>query len=66
MRKFKCQDGYTYLCPDNCCLFCNHCTDIFWDYTHGIYMTLCDIDEDTSLGSKGKCGSFVEEVTDFL
>ncbi len=66
MRKFKCADGYTYLCPDKCCLFCSHCPDIFWDYTHGIYMTLCDIDEDIVMGSKGKCDSFVEEVTDLL
>lgn len=25
-----------------CCLFCKHCTDIFWDATNGPYMFVCD------------------------
>ena len=24
------------------CVFCDHCTDIFWDYTHLIYGIACD------------------------
>ena len=24
------------------CLICKHCTDIFWDYTHGPYMLFCE------------------------
>lgn len=24
------------------CVFCSHCTDVFWDY-HGPYMVICDL-----------------------
>ena len=42
------------------CLICKHCTDIFWDYTHGPYMTFCenpcnvegDLSEETNLGTE--------------
>ena len=42
------------------CLICKHCTDIFWDYTHGPYMTVCenscngegDLSEETNLGTE--------------
>ena len=27
------------------CLICKHCTDIFWDYTHGPYMLFCEKEE---------------------
>lgn len=46
--------------PDNCCLFCRHCTDVFWDYTHGPYLFLGD-----APGCNGdwkSCGSFEPEV----
>ena len=28
---------------DDNCIFCKHCTDVFWDYTHLIYLICCDI-----------------------
>lgn len=35
--------GITITCnDDNDCVFCKHCTDVFWDYTHLIYMLICD------------------------
>ena len=42
------------------CLICKHCTDIFWDYTHGPYMVYCekaysdgsDLPEETKLGTE--------------
>ena len=43
MRTFKCANGFTYEIPDNFCVFCEHCTDIFYDYTNGPYMFICDI-----------------------
>lgn len=46
--------------PSKCCLFCNHCTDVFWDYTHGPYAYACDIEADTSLGHQGECDKFEE------
>lgn len=33
---------------DNDCVFCNHCTDVFWDYTNLIYGIVCDEDHDTN------------------
>lgn len=39
-------DGNVYgLKPRKCCLICKHCTDIFWDYTHGPYMVVCEKSE---------------------
>lgn len=28
------------------CVFCDHCTDIFWDYTNLIYGIVCSEDHD--------------------
>jgi len=47
--------------PATSCLFCNHCTDVFWDFTNGIYMLMCDLNTDTESGCKGKCERFEEE-----
>ena len=30
------------------CVFCDHCTDIFWDYTNLIYGIVCSKDHDTN------------------
>ena len=27
---------------DKDCVFCDYCTDIFWDYTNLIYMIICE------------------------
>ena len=44
--------------------FCQRCTDIFWDYTHGPYMFVCAIDEDGEMvwekGLQGTCDGFIE------
>ena len=29
--------------PERCCLTCKHCTDLWYDYTFGPYMTDCEI-----------------------
>ncbi len=33
-------------CKPPSCLLCKHCTDIWWDYSNGPYMTLCDLKEE--------------------
>ena len=43
MKEFKCENGKTYLFSSNHCVFCEHCTDIFYDYTHGPYMYICEL-----------------------
>lgn len=42
MKEFRCDSGKIYNLPDEACVFCQYCTDIFWDYSHGIYMLLCE------------------------
>lgn len=49
--KIKCQD-------DHDCVFCNHCKDIFWDYSNLIYMIICDLNLDPW---KRPCKHFKEE-----
>lgn len=54
----------TVRAPERCCLFCKHCTDVFWDFSHGPYMMLCDIHEDVTDGAKGQCDDFKEETNE--
>lgn len=42
---FKKSDGYYRPCAKGC-PNCTHCTDVFWDYSHGIYATICKIHKD--------------------
>ena len=48
-------DGIIFRGPDRSCLFCKNCQDFFWDYTHGPYMFICDMDADTNKGYNGNC-----------
>lgn len=59
-RPFACDNGKTYIAKENCCLFCDHCTDIFYDF-NGPYMMLCTLELDTEMGMAGKCPDFLEE-----
>ena len=55
--------GLTFWCQEKSCVFCEHCTDIFYD-GGGPYMFICDKEESgedlTELGYKGKCHEFKE------
>lgn len=54
--------GPTWLCPPKACMFCDHCSDIYWDYTNGPYLCFCNLDIDPNTGGyEGKCDSFIEE-----
>lgn len=57
MKPFKCANGQTYPFPEHHCVFCAHCADLFFDYTHGPYLFMC------SLGCEGfqNCSNFKEE-----
>ena len=48
-------------CPATSCGFCDHCESVFWDYTNGIYMIICGIDEDVEKGAVGECECFEEK-----
>lgn len=56
-KVFTCENGRRYLFPARHCAFCKHCTDIFYDYTHGPYMFICDLGKDDFR----TCGKFEEE-----
>ena len=59
---YKCYDligpGVTVRAPERCCLFCKHCSDVYWDYTHGPYMTICAEGHDEKIGGQAKCKYF--------
>lgn len=49
MRKYFLKDpvhpkgGIEINCKDDKdCVFCKHCSDVFWDYTNLIYLILCE------------------------
>ena len=48
--------------PAKCCCFCEHCNDIFWDFTNGPYMFLCDLEKDYD-NEKG-CDFFEQDADD--
>lgn len=65
MRTFQCEAGLlkgpTHRCPDKACVFCDHYTDIFWDYHGGVCMIFCDKNNDTSNGNNDEsCPDFIE------
>lgn len=55
-KPFKCDDGHTYLMPNNHCVFCEHCTDVLYDHTYGPYMFVCD----QGCDDYETCGKFKE------
>ncbi len=63
-REYRCEDpllgGMTVLAPPTACVFCDHCTDVFWDYDHGPYASFCDLDADVDKGVRGECDRFEE------
>ena len=56
-REYSCE-YYRVTVPETSCLFCDHCTDVFWDFTHGPYMFVCELDRDTIRGIEGSCDAF--------
>lgn len=60
MKLYKCDNGYYYKGPEKSCLFCIHCTDIFYDYSHGPYMFICD----KNLEYTTNCEGFEEDKED--
>lgn len=62
-KEFK-GEGYTVMAHPKSCFFCEHCTDIIYDYSNGPYMFICNnnIDSDhIELGLKGMCDNFKGE-----
>lgn len=60
MKIYRCENGYYYKGPQRSCLFCKHCTDVFWDHTNGPYMFHCEL----GLEFSGDCNSFEDDPDD--
>lgn len=66
---FELSDGRKFGAHKHSCLFCDHCSDIFWDYSNGIYAIRCAKNWDSAneeylqikLSFRGKCDFFREE-----
>lgn len=54
-RVFHCANGKGYQARYNSCLFCSRCSDVFYDYTHGPYLFICEDGLDTEDGIRGMC-----------
>lgn len=58
-RVYECE-FYKVLAPARSCLFCEHCTDVFYDFMNGPYMFFCEVDSDTNEGAAGNCEDWSE------
>lgn len=45
-RPFECENGSVYAMPEKHCVFCRNCTDVFYDYSNGPYMFICELNCD--------------------
>ena len=61
LREFKSENGHVYLFPKKHCVFCKHCTDLFYEYSNGPYMFFCDLDTEVDDHHYESCGMFEEE-----
>ena len=59
---FKKSDGFYRPCYQGC-PNCTHCTDVFWDYSHGIYATLCEIHDEPVKGCTAYENDGTEPIT---
>ena len=65
-RLFVLEDGKEIWAPEKCCLFCNKCTDVWYD-NQGPYMYACSDNTDKNVdlaekGYEGTCDRFVEDT----
>lgn len=58
-REYECE-YYKVKAHPRSCFFCYNCTEIFFDYTNGPYMFICDVKCDTHDGLLGLCKQFSE------
>lgn len=60
-RYYKC--GFReYLLPPNACVFCDHCTDVFYDFG-GIYLLICEeFDNPYELCQCYGCDRYKEDI----
>lgn len=64
-RVWVSESGMGWGCHPKCCVFCDNCTDIWYDY-NGPYMVRCDKGLSEEIGCKGECKEFIEENPVFI
>ena len=65
VKLYKCDNGRLYKLPEKCCIYCKHCSDILYDYSHGPYMMFCDCKEPAEdANTSGSCNEFIEDMED--
>ena len=66
-KVYECDDYKCDAHPRGC-LFCEHCTDVFFDYTNGPYMFICEKqdgeNDPTDKGFCGQCEMFEPDTED--
>ena len=62
-REYRFNDPFMppIMCRPNCCLFCDECTDIYYD-SGGPYGIICLKQGDFETGMLGKCEMFLEKM----
>lgn len=60
IKVYKCDNGKFYKPKERTCLLCAHCTDIFYDYTHGPYTAICELGREIEY----PCDDFEEDKED--
>lgn len=66
VRIFRCNNGRDYLVTEEGCIFCDHCTDIFYDPVYGPYLVNCSNGFNTQRGMAGLCVHFKDDPTQKL
>lgn len=70
-REYELEPGFKVGAHKRSCLFCRHCSDVWWDHMNGPYMFLCEFDDipcgkehDPERSFVGECPAFEEEDGD--
>lgn len=67
MREYQIEFGPKLInLVDHDCIFCKHCVDMFWDYTHGPYMLLCELNEEDQMDEFISCHNQFEKCPLFM
>ena len=61
-RLYECGHMTVWSMPPTHCVFCKKCRDVFWDYTNGPYMCICDLElEPTVTETEWSCEGFEDD-----
>lgn len=65
-KLYECESGKVYRFPIAHCVFCKHCTDLFYDYTNGPYMFMCEFNLEPNITETScECKHFEDDGYEF-